>query len=352
MRSSKSPAVLALIAASSVLGWGLGVSVLAHAEEGSVSPYIDELKAKMEREGKPTSEPERTAENPDPYIQSIRKKMREPEAPARTAENPQPYIEQLKEKDPSLNEAPKGVGYTEEAQAKLPPKETGGAIEAVHEGRSDLHLKRPGIINSGFGIRLATGMNHSFSADPSVQANQFNDVYGTGWVPDLAFTAEYKPFYSETYGSLGFVGSAGVGIFKGTGRFSFQLTRPDGTLRSLDSQTKMTFLSVPLMVGAKYQFNLGHFVRPYALAGPTLVGMSEARNDGIGAKKALSKGITTTVGAAFLLDWISGEHTWNLYQDFGVKHFYLTLDYTKLTTISSPVDVSYSGLNAGFAFDL
>jgi hypothetical protein len=110
-------------------------------------------------------------------------------------------------------------------------------------------------------------------------------------------------------------------------------------------------LSIPATIGAKYQFNLSHIIRPYALAGPTLVGISEARNDGIGAKHALSKGITTSVGAAFLLDWISGGNTWNLYQDFGVKHFYLTVEYTKLTSISSPVDVSYSGMNAGFTYD-
>lgn len=343
MRFSYSPAVfLALIAAS----------LSAHAEEGSVSPYIDQLKAKMEREGKTTTEPERTAENPDPYIQSVRNKMRESEAPARTAENPQPYINELKAKNPSLNEAPKGQGYAEEAKSKLPSKDETGAIQALNEGRSDLHLKRPGSINAGFGVRLATGMSHSFSADAATQANSFSSIYGSGWVPDLALIVEYKPFYSETYGSLGFIGSAGAGIFKGNGRFEHQLLKPDGvTPFSMSSLTKMTFLSVPLMVGAKYQFNLSHIIRPYAIASPTLIGLSEARNDGIGTKRALSKGFTTSVGAAFLLDWINGGNSWNLYQDFGVKHFYLTVEYTKLTTISSPVDVSYSGLNAGFTFD-
>lgn len=330
------------------------VAGLAQADETSVSPYIDRIKAKMADEGKPTSAPERTAENPDPYIQSIRSKMRDSTEMSRTAEKPEPYIDQLKAKNPTLGEAPKSSGYSEEKKNELPPKDTEGAIQAVHEGRSDLHLKRPGKINAGVGLKMAAAMNHSFSGDPSFVANQFSDIYGSNskWVPDISFLAEYKPFYSETYGSLGFLGSAGFGIFKASGRFATTLALPSGTGNfPATARTKLTFLSIPVTLGLKYQFNLTHVIRPYAVAGPTLVGISENRNDGIGAKKALSKGLTTTVGAAILLDWISGGNTWNLYQDFGVKHYYLTVEYTKLTSISSPVDVSYSGLNAGFAFD-
>lgn len=322
------------------------------AEQGSVSPYIDQLKAKMAQEGKPTSELERPPGNPDPYIQSIRQKMRESGKETEAPQGTQPYIEKLKAEDPSLNQAPKTAGYAEEQKAKLPAEERGSAIEAYQQGKSDLKLKRPGHINAGVGIKVGGNISHNFSGSSNYVTNNFQTIYGSGWVPDLTLIAEYKPFYSETYGSLGFIASGGVSIFKGNGRFAQTILMPNQTSSfPMNSRTKLTFLSVPATIGAKYQFNLSHIIRPYALAGPTLIGISEARNDGIGAKYALSKGITTSVGAAFLLDWISGNNTWNLYQDFGVKHFYLTVEYTKLTTISSPVDVSYSGLNAGFTYD-
>ncbi|MFL5812510.1 MAG: hypothetical protein ACJ763_02945 [Bdellovibrionia bacterium] len=338
---------IALMASQLVIGMGS-----VQAEQKSISPYIDQQKAKMEQEGKPSSDPARTAENPDPYIQSIRKKMLDSGKAVEPAKGTQPYIDHLKAENPSLNEAPKSAGFAEEEKSKLPPEERGSAIQAYHEGKSDLYLKRPGKIDASVGFKMAASVSHDFTGNPSFVANQFSDIYGNKWVPDITLQGEYKPFYSETFGSLGFIGSAGFGIFKANARFANQIPLPSGTgFFPLTARTKLTFLSIPVTLGVKYQFNLSHIIRPYAVAAPTLVGISENRNDGISAKKALSKGLTTTVGAAFLLDWISGGNSWNLYQDFGIKHYYLTVEYTKLTTISSPVDVSYSGLNAGFAFD-
>jgi hypothetical protein len=339
--------LLAVLATRLIFG-----SDFALAEEASVSPYIDQIKAKMERESKEPSQPQRTSENPDPYIQSVRNKMREKGEVAEPPQGTQPYIDQLKSKNPALNQETPSSGYAEEARSKLAPEETGGAIQAVREGRSDLHLKRPGTINASIGLKMATGMSHSFTGDPSVVANSFETVYGSGWVPDITLQAEYKPFYSEKFGSLGFIGTAGTSIYKASGRFAIQLKRPDNSNFPMTSRTKLTFLSIPVMVGAKYQFNFSHYIRPYAVIGPTLIGMSENRNDNVSARKALSKGLTTSVGGAVLLDWINGDNSWNLYQDFGVKHYYLTVEYTKLTSFSSPVDVSYSGVTAGFAFDL
>jgi hypothetical protein len=338
---------MTLIASQLVMG-----AAPVRAAESSVSPYIDQLKAKMEREGKSTTEPARTAENPDPYIQSIRQKMRDQGQPDEAPKGTQPYIDHLKAENPSLNEAPTSAGYTEEAKSKLAPEERGSAIQAVQEGKSDLQLKRPGKISASVGLKMAASMSHSFSGDPSFVANPFSDIYGNKWVPDFTLQAEYKPFYSETFGSLGFIGTAGFGIFKANARFANLIPLPSGTgTFPITARTKLTFISIPVTLGVKYQFNLSHIIRPYAVAAPTLIAISENRNDGISAKKALSKGITTTVGAAILLDWMSGGNSWNLYQDFGIKHYYLTVEYTKLTSIASPVDVSYSGMNAGFAFD-
>jgi hypothetical protein len=338
---------IVLIASQFVMG-----IASAQAEEKSISPYIDQLKAKMEQEGKPSSDPARTKENPDPYIQKIRQKMRDSGQTAEPVQGTQPYIDRLKAENPSLNEAPKSAGFSEEEKSKLPPEERGSAIQAYHEGKSDLQLKRPGKINASVGFKMAASVSHSFTGDTSFVANQFSDIYGNKWVPDITLQAEYKPFYSETFGSLGFIASAGFGIFKANARFANQIPLPTGTgFFPITARTKLTFISIPVTLGVKYQFNLSHIIRPYAVAAPTLIGISENRNDGISAKKALSKALTTTVGAAFLLDWISGGNSWNLYQDFGIKHYYLTVEYTKLTTLSSPVDVSYSGLNAGFAFD-
>jgi hypothetical protein len=338
-----------------LLSLGLGLfSKAAWSTETSVSPYIDQLKAKMESEGKPTEEPARTSESPDPYIQSLRKKMNLPSEGGEPSTSNEPYIDHLKEKNPELNQKSdtEYSDYTEKMRAQLKPSEPGGAIEAVREGHSELHMKRPGHIRGGVGFKIGSAMNRTFSAGSDLQANSFTNIYGNSWRPDFNLIVEYKPFYSETFGSLGFIAMGGVAIYKASGRFAVQLTEPDNTTSfPMSSRTQMTFLSVPATIGAKYQFNLSYIIRPYAIVGPTLVGVEELRNDGYGAKKAVSKGLTTTAGAAILLDWMNADNTWNLYQDFSVKHYYLTVEYTKLTTVSSPVDVSYSGLTAGFQFD-
>ena len=53
-----------------------------------------------------------------------------------------------------------------------------------------------------------------------------------------------------------------------------------------------------------------------------------------------------------LLDWISGDSSCELYQDQGIKHYYLTLDYSRADTIkATPVTIATSALSVGFTFE-
>ena len=322
------------------------VSSLAARADDSISPYIDKLR----REQKEQEEP-RTNEAPDPYIQSIKSKLDPNVAPQSNDANPQLYIDSLKKDDPTLNVNPEQESFTEEQKAKLGPPDTESAIQKVAEGRSNLQLKRPGPVTGSVGLKIGTVVNHSFTGSAPVVVNNFTDVYGNNWAPDFSLIVEYKIFHHEDYASFGILGELGAGIFKGSGLFAIQLQKPNGSNFPSASLTKMTFISIPVTLGPKVQLNMSKYFRPYAIVGVTAIGMAENRNDGVGSRRALSKGVTTTGGAAIPMDWLSGGNSWDLYQDFSIKHYYFTVEYTKLTSIASPVDVSYSGVDMGFTFD-
>lgn len=313
----------------------------------SVSPYIDSLKAKMSEQDL-QKEPVRTSENPEPYIQSLKQKMPAQELGTGT----EPYIDSLKAKNPEKYAAPPSASYTEEKQAVLgADKNSGGAIQAVADNHSELQLKRPGSINAAFGFKIGTAVNRDFTGSSQYVSQSFQSIYGSGWAPALTLFVAYMPFYSRAYGSLGITGSIGGGFFKGNGVYKVPLYKTSGAAFPSQSITRLTFIDVPVSLGVKYQINWGKYFVPFVEVAPTVIGMAENRNDGIGSKKALSKGVTTSAGFGILLDWITRSNTWNVYQDFNVKHYYLTAEYSKLTTFSSPIDVSFSGVDVGVTFE-
>lgn len=308
----------------------LTVASAVHAAESS-TPYIDQLKAKLEKagKGKPAGDTD--------YIDAERARLKkEPE---------QSYIEKLKEKNPSLNTAPE-TGYIEGQKARLEPKEEGGAIQAVKEGRSDLQFKMDKKIKSAFGLRYGAGMSHNFQASSEVKANEFADIYGSGHAPDLTFFGEYQFFHSDTLGSLGIVGSLGVVYNNGYGKFAFT---PQGF--SSTSQTKFQFFTVPVVAALNYRFNLTKYICPFAQAGPALVGYTEMRNDNKKGHTGNSRGYYASAGVLIPLDWVSKSSTEDLYYDFGVKRFGLTIEYSKIGTFSGPVTYDSSGVNAGLTFE-
>ncbi len=299
----------------------------AAAAGTSVSPYIDSIREQMPRK----------ESSPGSYTEEENKKLK-------AAENAEGYSEQIRKQLPPKDTS--SQGYTDSQKRAIPQKPEGGAIQAVNEGRSELKMKRTGEIKNAFGFRVGAGLDFDITADPGYQGRTFDDVYGAKYAPDFAFTYEFQPFRSEILGNIGIVTNVGLGFHRGKGTFETTLTGFGN-----ESRTNFFFWTIPVTIGANYRFNLFRILRPYVFVGPSLIGFVESRDDDRPSKTGYSTALNTSFGVALLLDWISQDSAWNYYQDFGVKHYYLTVEYQKLTPITGIVNVASSGIYAGFLFE-
>src|SRR5208282_2235827 len=116
-------------------------------------------------------------------------------------------------------------------------------------------------------------------------------------------------------------------------------------------QTAFQFWEFPVMAGVDYRFNLFNAVRPFAIAGPMAMGYWEARNDNVSGSTGFSKCLYLSVGASILLDGLAPSEAWQLYEEHEVKHFYLTVDISKVTTFGSGVDFESTTANVGLGFE-
>jgi hypothetical protein len=311
-----------------------------YSAESSNHPYIDQLLQQIHSKDH--------QESSESYTEKLRQQL-EQESPA---ESSQGYTERLRASDPKHGEPDPSALYTEKEKAKLEPHEEESAIQSVIEGKSELEPKFKGNIHHAFGLRYGASLIRNFTADASTQANNFNDIYGLNYAPDVSLFYEFQPFHSEWYGNIGFFGMLGLAYFNGQGRFAFALSKPSGGTFPLLSQVHFQFYTVPVTVGANYRFNLMRILRPYVFLGPTAIGWTESRSDGQTGFRGYSFGVTGSVGAAISLDWISSGSKWNLYTEHGIKHYYLTVDYTQLSTFSGSVNFSVNGLTAGITFEI
>ncbi|OFZ53470.1 MAG: hypothetical protein A2428_02795 [Bdellovibrionales bacterium RIFOXYC1_FULL_54_43] len=320
----------------------LGTECLAQ-EAKSNQPYIDQL-----RQGLPSTET-----STESYTEKIQQQLREKEGtPAKTQ-----YIDELKRSLPEEETSPSG-SYLENEKAKLAPKPQGGAIQAVREGKSDLELRREGPIHHAAGFRLGASQTRDTTAIAGAGEKPYTDIYGTGWTPDLAFFYEYQPFHSEWFGNIGIYLSAGIGYASGMGNFQYTLKNFAATERAgqlvefpSKSRTRFQFFSIPLIAAIDYRFNLFRILRPFVIVGPTVIGYVETRNDAAQGFRGDSRGLFMSGGVSLLLDWVSATSTWDLYAAHGFKHYYLTLEYSKLSTFSGDVDFAVSGFSLGLTFE-
>lgn len=308
----------------------------------SKQPYIDEILHEIhEKDSKP--------KNPDskvgryPFLDAIQEKL-QAEKPAGS------FIEEFKATDVPPEEN-RDENYTEKLRSEMEPKNQFGAIQAYNEGKSDLEFKRPGNIHNAMGFRYSVSANREIKLDGNRAA--FDNIYAGIYAPEFAVFYEYQPFHSEWLGNIGIVGSVGVDYFYGVGQFGRQIRKPGNTgYFPVDSRTKVQFFTLPITLGINYRFNLLRILRPYAMIGPTLVGYLESRNDGGPTYRGHAEGFTTSLGVSILLDWISRGSTWDLYSQYAVKHYYLTLDYTRLTPFSEEdVSIRFEGISAGLTFE-
>jgi hypothetical protein len=314
-------------------------------EAKSGQPYTEQIKNELESKN-PTST--------GSYTEEIKQKLeREGQGASPNPSEPS-YIEMIQEQNPGLRPPSSESSYLDGEKAKLKPKSELGAIQAVNEGGSELHLKKTGEISQAFGFRYGVApLSRVYTVPGSSHSVDFNALFGRNYAPEISFLYEYQLFHSESFGSLGLAGLFGVGVFSGTGQLSMPLRDPRVPVLNFPTQSQTTFqlFSFPATVALSYRFSLFHYLRPYIMAGPTAVGLWQVRSDSQPSETAVSYSAYLSSGVAILLDWMSTAANWNFFSEHGIHHSYLTLDYIQLIPVGGKVRVQSSGVFVGFVFE-
>jgi hypothetical protein len=305
---------------------------VAHGEETpSVQPYIDRLKKQFEK----------TPDAPEPSYTEEFKKSLKPSEPETG------YTERIKSSlEPEETAQQGSEGYTETEKKKIPEEpERESPIQAVLSGKSvTTRLRRPDI-NHAIGFMIGVNPNISVS-DPDGSFN-YSTIYGSGWQPEILMHYEWQPGHSEYFGSLGFHLNSGITYGQGYGQLSFPFNG------STVSQTKFTFLQVPMMIGATYRFNLLRLIRPYIGADAGVIVYNESRRDDVGDKRGYSTVYSGHLGAALLLDYFDGGSARDAYLSTGIQHSYFVAEFMYLDSFAkSGVVFKRSGIYAGFLFEI
>jgi hypothetical protein len=296
------------------------------------------------------------AEASQPYIDQLKRELKENDAAAPTGGS---YTEELKKKLGAEPGGSDGAGYTEslkramdakessapgsyteEQKQKLGPAPRGSAIQDYKEGKQ-LQARMEGEVRHAGGLRFGA----SLTQDITGGRRNFQDVYNSLTLPGVGAWYEYQPFRNDWLGNLGLVASVNASLNRGRGVFETDIGF--GT----QARTKLSFITLPVMVGASYRFSLLRFIRPYVMAGPTAVGYFELRDDDRDTQWGYSRAVTLSGGVDILLDWIDRRSMWERYETGGIKHTWLTVDYTRISTFSGDVDFSLAGLNLGLTFE-
>ncbi len=308
-------------------------ALLAGAPKASATdqPYLDSLISEL-----PKDPYAPTAATPDPYVQSIKRKMEKVDDGAGYAEEIQ---KEIGKKDGS-------EGYTDRMKRGLPPNE-GSAIEDYRKGKK-LHANKGSLdTRNAFGFNLMAGANRTYTAGQR-QDVAYEAVYGNGWIPDFTLHYEWRPFTGDFIKKFGMYGSAGAAFTKAKGRLNYLDSR-----FGAESHTEFKFISMPVNVGLIYRFSLFNFMWPYFAGGPSVIGFTETRDDKQKGHHGYDLGYWFMGGVAFGLDWISAKSSWEQYESTGVKHSYLTIDYSYLESVGGGlVEFTVDGVQVGFTFEL
>ncbi|MBU6153286.1 MAG: hypothetical protein KGP28_03185 [Bdellovibrionales bacterium] len=298
-----------------------------------VQPYIDRVKGWLEKEGSAKSEPQES------YTGQMKKKLGEKPEPKGIS----PYIDRVKS---GLEPVPSGEGYTNLERANLPPVEDQeSVIERVQAGIDKMRDPKRPPIKEAFGFML--GVSPGLEVVNTEGSRTFTQIYGGGWVPEFTLHYERQFFHSENFGSFGLGIDSGASIASGFGQLRFPF---NGTTVS---QTRFTFVQIPLMASAYYRFNLMRVLRPYAggSVGPIL--FSEFRKDNVSDKRGYSFAYVTHLGASLLLDFFDRSTARESYLSLGVQHSYLFVEYLYQSSFNqSGVVIGRSGIYSGFLFEI
>lgn len=301
------------------------------ADEARVkTPYLDTLMSEIEPDVK------RTDENPDPYIQSLKKKMEKKSGPTGYTE------EEGKELEPDSSK-----GYTDRIQKEIGPGEHKSAIADFYSGKKLKENRGDTTAKGSFGFRLLTSANRTYRAG-SAEETSYDQAYGDKWAPDLLFTFEKRPFKGWAANRLGVQGGLGFSWVSADARFSQNLPNFGS-----NSRVKIKFITFPALIGLTYKMNFFDFLYPYVGAGPGVFFFYETRSDGAGSSRGYSFGNWFVGGVNLGLDWISRSSSWDRFQSSGIKHSYLSIEYSRQVTFPGGlVDMEVSGLAVGFNFEI
>ena len=310
---------------------------LTHAEQlDTTQPYIDRVKKKLD-EAQPNPTPEES------YTEALKKKLAPSPAPG-----DETYIERLKRQLPPQNEESKD--YSKNLKETLPPEDDNeSAIARIKEGRDHPHTKPPPPISTGFSLKFGVSPGLTVNNTDSASTVKFQDMYGNGgsWQPDLGLHYEHQLFHSEALGSFGIGGDLGVSYAEGYGRYTFSFGNP----ASYVSQTKFSFLQIPVAFTGVYRFNLFRIVRPYAGGGLGTMLYDELRHDGNPDKRGYSFIYEAMVGLAIKIDGLDTSTSRDGYLSTGIQHSYMYIEYFYMNTLASPVVFGRNGIYLGFLFE-
>jgi hypothetical protein len=329
---------LKLLAPIELMAWL--ILKVSNAQDVSIQedaqPYIDRVKKSLP--------PENEVQGSESFLDREKKKIEQDQDLAVDAN--EPYIERLKKKFPDDQKVEVSAeGYSEKEKSKLPAvTERESPITMVKEGRDrKLDFGETPDIHNAAGIKI--GVTPGIQVTVEGGTHTFNDVYGTGFQPELMFHYERQFFHSENFGSFGVGTDFGLAYSGAKGLMQFNF---NGSNKSI---TGFSFMQFPVLFNAIYRFNLLRVLRPYVSAGAGAIGYLETREDAKADKRGYSAVYNGSLGVSILLDFLDSSTHRDSYLASGFQHTYLFIEYLYLNSFKSSVMFRRAGIYSGFLFE-
>lgn len=317
-----------------------------HAEPS----YTEKLREQIKKEDAEKAEKSEVKEDlskdyKESYTEKLKKNLKETDA--KKPSSGKSYIEELREKNPDLRPKSETESFTDKKKEEVAPTRS-SSIDAIKSGKSDeLVLKRPGTPRFFISLKVEVVGTRDFTTDPDFAGAAFMDVYSPKWRPDMHVNFEYQFLRRENGASLGVFVETGVASFVGKGQFPFS----KGTFGSA-AQTEFRIYTVPAFLGVTARLNALKYVRPYVSVGAGGMLFWETRDDDKDATRVYTLGMMGSGGVNILLDGLSDRASWTLYDNIGIKHYYLNLDFTYLNVTKGPVQHHGKLAFVGLSFEI
>jgi hypothetical protein len=308
------------------------------------APYITKIRQSITQDS--------SKEGPGEWIEKQRLAFQADNKP----ETGKSYIEKIQtalKREEEKKEAPQG-SYIDQAKKRIAEAEedagTPPVTSLIADVKNGVRPKAPqkdGAIHHAMGFKVGASLQRTVSTPSSIGSGvDFEGIYTTQIAPDLMLHYEFQPFHSEWFGSVGLGGQVGVALYRGTGSYSVSLPGFGAT-----SDTQFRFLFLPVMLTANYRLNLLRVVRPFIQAGAGINYFREWRDDGGESLQGYSRAMMVTGGLAINLDYLMSASGWSLYEERGIQHSYLTIDYTQYRHLSGDLSMQASGIQAGLTYE-